>query len=523
MKPKRMLLICLGLMFLLGACAVQIEPTELSDTALTNAESAVLSAETLSPPMTSPIRTSSPEPLVYSPPTRINIAVERLPDYQPEVEALIVTGNGDPRFAGEHLPRLVNRDGDEIPLPANVQACSVNGLACCGDYMDGQPSAFFLMEGRKYAVMRLDGEIVTGFDYQLEYQCDAPYWYTYEGYLACRKESAEGEVTACLVDIRTGREIISDSNMDCEDMMLYDGVLKTYQNGMYRLLDYNGNVLCESPKWISVNESENIDEIERGGEAVYYLSRGELIESNLPAGVDAFKAGEYTVLCASEKEGGNILTVLNQDNQPIHTQWYDKYICGIEGGGLIVADGIHFTAITAEGEVRFFIISSHGKENFRYNACLADNNSLILERLQSWDAPDKTVFSINADGAIAAKETVPVSVAEPEITQLTPHIAGLMNSDYPEAYAMTDEAGKLLIEFGKYEHLEEKGGFVLAFAGPDKDTGRHLYDIYNTSGRLLLSGAYADKIVAMQDCMIVYERDTGMPSILYFDGSLRGL
>jgi hypothetical protein len=516
MKYKYSLLTLFFLIFFLSACGVQSEPPRLIDISLPNEENVV----------TSSFPDSSPEPLVFIPPTRINISVERLPDYEPEAKVLIVAGSGDPRFSEENRPLLVNRNGEKITLPADVRACSVNGLACCGDFMDGRPSAIFLIKDDTYAVMRLDGKIVTGFDYRLQYECDSLYWYTYKGYLSCLKVSENDDVTASLIDIRTGEEIVSDCQIEWNSygaIGIYDGVITVYQNGMNRLFDYKGNLLYESEKTIRVIENENIENVVYGGEAVFYLSHGELIESNLPAGINACKVGEHTVLQAQEKGKDGLLTVLDQDNQSIHTQWYDKHICYIDGGGLIVANGTKFTAITPNSELIFFDMPDHDW-HYWYTAYISEDCFLTLERKDSsWTSQNRTVFTVNAPDVTVSEITLPEYEAETGVSQLSTHVLGFMKSDYPEAYAMTDEAGRFLIEFGKYESLEEKGGFVLAYIEYDDDLERDLYDIYNNEGRLLRSRTWAETRLAMPDCIIVYDNATGALSLLYFDGRLKRL
>jgi len=525
----RVLFLCFILAVLLSACGVQAEPAEFSDGVLPNGKDnekdKMFSTETFTSPTPSLPSEPSPEPLVYTLPTRTNIPVERLPDYEPETEVLIAAGSRDPRFIGDKQPRLVNRNGEKVTLPAGVQACSVDGIACCGDYMDERPSALFLMIGNTYAVMRLDGEIVTGFDYCMQYECDIPYWCTYKGYLACLKVSENGETTGCLLDIRTGEEIISDCQMEWDfysAISVYDGVVKAYQNGMYRLYDYNGNLLYESEKEIRVIEYENGIDIEHGGEVFLYLQRGEIVESNLPVGTNACKVGEYTVLRSNADVSGNVLTVLDHNHQPIHTQWYDELVCYIDGGGLIAAVDSHFTAIIPATELVLFELPDHVNGRYRYNAFLSDDSLLTLEREEpSRYSRDRTRFTIEAAAITESGITLPDYEAEYEISQLSPHVIGLMDLGYPETCAMIDEAGQILIDFGKYQKLEEKGGFVLAYTEYDYDLGWQLFDIYNNEGRLLRSGAIAERRLVMQECMVVYRSGTGTPSLLYFDGRLK--
>jgi len=457
---------------------------------------------------------ASPDPLVYIPPTRIELPIEPLPDYAPDAEFLIVQGPYDDRFITENKPSLwlSDKNGKTLTLPAGTVGCCVDGLGSDGDYFDNMdvgPQAAFLVRDGKYAVMRLDGKVVTGFDYSLQYECDSPYWQTYKGYLLFRREiktpkNDEPLSIYGLLDIRTGEEVIPViSNTICYTR-LYDGVIEVeaFNEGVIRLIDYHGNTLYE------------IDREEYGRSCYLDVTNRELVQFNLPADTWINKVGDYLVLQRDDEP--QTLTVLDQEYQPIHTQQHDS-LWHIMGGGLLIGDGNHYTAIAPGRELIFFDLENP----FNIDTAYFVGDELFLVQLEDQlrHRPPYQMIPVDAQDEIVFLESYPSNCP---VMRLSPHVTARMYSNYPVAFAMTDENGRILIDYDRYGDLIEKGGFVLAYTSAD-DEGWNRYDIYNTEGQLLLLNTRVETRLVMPDCMILLDADIGEPVMLYNDGTMKPL
>jgi len=495
------------LMSALVICTVSCEtPPQKVPEPLVTVETESHSVTAPAPPVETPTVSPKPsptvlQPLVYIPPTVIKLGIEPLPDYEPDAEVLIVRGEWQSRFFDEYskTPLLIDREGRTLALPDGTEACMSSGLSggCCS-FTDERPQAIFLMKGREYAVMRLDGEVVTDFSYIMDYECDWPHWSINKGYLLARKgehESDENNLAAySVVDIRTGKEIISDELANFSFGFLQDGVIKFTANEVTKLFDYQGNLLYEG-----------------NGRYTLDLSSGELIQSNLPKNIHDYHMGDYIVLTDFDAQ---IMTVLDINQQHIHTQRYDGWL-GFLDDMFIFYDDDRFTVIASERGVVFFNLVVPFEVN---DAFFSDDQLFLVHRYRDDETNEvcSEMISIDAQDAV-----IPLGpyVFEPKEEFLSPYIMMRTTGD-DMSFAMIDKSGRILIDYGCYSNLMEKGGFI--FARTDTDY-TYRYDIYNTEGVLLLTNANAETRLAMPNRMIVYDPDTGEPFMLLFDGSTRVL
>lgn len=354
---------------------------------------------------------------------------------------------------------------------------------------------YMVGNGNKYAIMTFDGKITSGFIYELIDGEDGEYAIAFKGYVEVAK-TVDNAQKHGVADIRTGKTVI---DMKYDEIIFYNSFVLAKDGEFAKYIDYKGNVFYEV-------KSVNI-----GGTGVskypteYFLdpAKKELF-SYSTKNYFYFEEGFYVMSILNEYEHTNhkYTKIWNSDKSELCSFYGEVFF----DQNLIIRASSRFNIIYKNGVVKVITL----KDKYSSIDSVSEKKGFFYVRgLLEGSKDSFNVRQYNMDGDFI--KIVPDSYLYSELF-IDDGIGSYPNvdpdTDYTKGtYAFYDKNGNILIPFLQYKAIYKSGSFVLCYKKDHWSVPIENVDIYNTSGKLLVSSYFGvvDEIDA--DKLIVYKNN----------------
>ncbi len=427
-----------------------------------------------------------------------------LPAYFPElaVQPLISEGTIY-EYIIKGPVNFLDEAGQLIPVPAEAEFYNV--LDSC--ILLGNAD-------RLNAVMTKEGQILTGFLYDVDYdegEGIAPVPTEWGGYIVLSKRTDPRDWSQKLyglVDVRTGEEVLPFVFSRLE---IYERFCLAVKDGIAMLMDVQGNsfytfdnanIYCAPSRYNMQGMEETLVTTDIPG----------IYPPNVAVPVYAFSYDGLTVyLHLDSDESRNKITVLDSRGNHILTDTgFSNYY--IPGRNLYIEKHGAFTAVTSAGERADFPYSDEIRqavESYSTNALYSDikyEGELLTVQLRDRDLPS-LYLTYGKDGILTEKRETPWEV-------INPHLQYAYDRQ-GSRYALTDEAGQIIKEYPVNAYVRELGPFIIIADG--YSTGI-VYSVENLKGEILMENTFVPIRHFVWGSLIIYT-DENHCYRLYPDGT----